>query len=510
MIMFGLYLFMAILLIGGISVDIMRNEFSRLALQNTVDTAVLAAADLDQKLEPDAVVKDYFNKAGMGDYLDSISVTQSVNSRSVTASSSEDVSTLFVNIFGVETMTARATGTAHEEISDIEISMVLDVSGSMGWDSRMDEMKSAAKSFVNAVLADERTADRANAGQVSMSIVPYSTQVNIGPVVAQQINLDYTHDYSHCVDFESNDFRTTEMPSNGRNQTGHFDPWTNSSPASALVCRNDDAFQVQPLSDNKEKLLAQIDALVPQGNTSTDVGLKWGAAMLDPSFRTITDDLIKSGQVGSNFDDRPYDYGRNNTMKVLVVMTDGAHTAQYTLNNSYNQGMTDVWGREYSDGTWRFSVDHEEARDKDRDGKSYERWYLPRLRNWDNSRDGGDSDSKQLSYQELWNASSMYNHAYNMRYTQDWNVNDYYDWRSTPYSWVDSSTKNQRMRDICAEAKAKDILVFSVAFEISSSDAALMLECASSANHYFDVDGEDIVYAFSAIASTINQLRLVQ
>ena len=300
------------------------------------------------------------------------------------------------------------------------------------------------------------------------------------------------------------------MPSNGRNQTGHFDPWTNSSPASALVCRNDDAFQVQPLSDNKEKLLAQIDALVPQGNTSTDVGLKWGAAMLDPSFRTITDDLIKSGQVGSNFDDRPYDYGRNNTMKVLVVMTDGAHTAQYTLNNSYNQGMTDVWGREYSDGTWRFSVDHEEARDKDRDGKSYERWYLPRLRNWDNSRDGGDSDSKQLSYQELWNASSMYNHAYNMRYTQDWNVNDYYDWRSTPYSWVDSSTKNQRMRDICAEAKAKDILVFSVAFEISSSDAALMLECASSANHYFDVDGEDIVYAFSAIASTINQLRLVQ
>ena len=37
-----------------------------------------------------------------------------------------------------------------------------------------------------------------------------------------------------------------------------------------------------------------------------------------------------------------------------------------------------------------------------------------------------------------------------------------------------------------------------------------MRDCASSENHYYDVEGLQIVTAFSSIARTINQLRLVQ
>ena len=508
MLLFGLYLFMGIILIGGISVDIMRNEYSRLGLQNTVDTAVLAAADLDQKLDPEDVVNDYFEKAGMSQYLDSISVVEHLNSRTVTASSSVDVSTLFVSTLGVTSMPARAMGTAHEEISDIEISLVLDVSGSMGWDSRLSEMKQAASNFVNTVLSDERATE--GGGEVSISIVPYSTQVNIGSTVTDQMNLSYRHNYSNCVDFNSNDFSTMALPTGNRNQTGHFDPWTRTSPPSTFVCRNDPAFKVQPLTENKAALLAQIAALTPNGNTSTDVGLKWGAAMLDPSFRNITDDLIAAGDVSSTFNDRPYDYNRPNTMKVLVVMTDGAHTDQFMLRNQYNTGMSDVWGRQYSDGTWRYSVDHRENGNEDGDSIRDERWYLPRTDNWNNTRDGGDSSSQRLSYQQLWSAASLGFNAYNMWYTQNNNANLYWGWYRDPRDFVPPSVKNDRMTSICAEAKSKGILVFSVAFEINEADATLMKACASSENHYFHVDGEDIIYAFSAIASTINQLRLIQ
>ncbi len=48
---------------GGIAVDLMRFESRRAALQGVTDRAVLAAANLDQKLDPKAVVFDYFTKA---------------------------------------------------------------------------------------------------------------------------------------------------------------------------------------------------------------------------------------------------------------------------------------------------------------------------------------------------------------------------------------------------------------------------------------------------------------
>lgn len=507
MILFSLYLFMAILLIGGISVDIMRNEYSRLGLQNTVDTAILAAADLDQKLDPTAVVNDYFDKAGLGNELKSVSVVENLNSRTVTAESSMDLSTLFMGALGVDSLAATANGTAREEISDIEISMVLDVSGSMGSANRLRDLKTAAKKFVNTVLSEERSIT--GEGEVSISIVPYSTQVNVGKAIADEIPLNFRQDYSHCVDFESNDFDSTALPASARNQTGHFDPWGRTSPPEQLVCRNEAAFEVQPLTESKPALLAQIDALTPNGNTSTEIGLKWGAALLDPSFRTVTDRLIQKGELADTFADRPYDYSRPNSMKVLVVMTDGANTAQYTLKDEYNQGMSDVWGYQTSDGSWRFSVDHQEYRDKDDDGDWWEDWYLPRLNRWDDNRDGGNQ-SERLSYQDLWAAASISYNAYYMWYRQDYYNNLYNQWRYDPYGSVSANSKDYRMAEICEAAKEKGVLVFSVAFEISSSDAKLMKQCASSPNHYFDVDGEDIVYAFTAIASTINQLRLVQ
>lgn len=84
------------------------------------------------------------------------------------------------------------------------------------------------------------------------------------------------------------------------------------------------------------------------------------------------------------------------------------------------------------------------------------------------------------------------------------------DWYYAVRKSVGSTTKNLRTKYACDAAKAKGVIVFSIGFEAPSSGQAVLKDCASSASHYFDVDGLEIRDAFAAIASSIRQLRLTQ
>lgn len=63
---FGLQIFLILLVVSGLAIDFVRQEERRTVIQNTLDRAALAAASLDQTLDPKAVVKDYLDKAGLG------------------------------------------------------------------------------------------------------------------------------------------------------------------------------------------------------------------------------------------------------------------------------------------------------------------------------------------------------------------------------------------------------------------------------------------------------------
>ena len=88
---------------------------------------------------------------------------------------------------------------------------------------------------------------------------------------------------------------------------------------------------------------AKIDSFVARGNTSIDIGTKWGTALLDPSTSSVLSNLIASNDVHGDFAGRPYAYGENNVLKVLVVMSDGQNTNQYYMNEPYRDGLSDVW-----------------------------------------------------------------------------------------------------------------------------------------------------------------------
>ena len=144
----------------------------------------MASASLSQTLDPDKVVSDYFAKAGMSNYLQSVTVTNGVNFRTVEANASATTDAYFMHLIKNGdinsdpkriAMTTKGKSIAEQRINNVEISLVLDISGSMGWNNRLENLKVAAKDFVQTVISNDA------AGKISISIVPFDDHVNLGP-----------------------------------------------------------------------------------------------------------------------------------------------------------------------------------------------------------------------------------------------------------------------------------------------------------------------------------------
>ncbi len=517
LIIFGLFIFVLMLMIGGLAIDVMRAENERTRLQNTLDRASLAAADLDQSLDPNAVFNDYVAKAGYGGLGLVPVVSQEgtypdITSRSITVKGVAPIRTLFLGFLGIDELDAIATTTAAEVETDIEISLVLDVSGSMGSNQKLQNMQDAAKKFIDQVLA------ASTKGSISISIVPYSTQVAAGAKLLSRYNVTNEQASSTCVDFRASDFDTASLSNTDLLQrTGHFDRWTGYNDGRRptprdFVCRTDPAFSIQAWSDNANALKTQIEAFTADGNTSIDVAVKWGAALLDPGSQPVLSSMVASKDVSEDFEGRPYAYNRPNTKKYIVVMTDGINTEQFFLNPGYQNGPSTVF---YDAASRMYSVLATEPGDKDGDGTPGEAYFISgdpagtMPRNYD-SRPAGGANAVRLSYPELWARMTVKSNARYNHYAQDGRNSTYDSWFSNVVGEVPRALKDTRLKTICSAAKAKNVTIFSIGFEVTDASAAVMQNCASTVNHFYRVSGKDISYAFTSIANQINQLRLTQ
>ncbi|MBQ0803914.1 MAG: hypothetical protein KBT65_03430 [Sulfitobacter sp.] len=334
-----LFVILMMVTVGGIQLDFMRHELERSRLQAVSDRAVLAAADLDQTQDPKTVVEDYFTKSGMANYLSSVTVDDGLNYRTVSVNASKELDTPYLRKFGVNTMTVPAHSTAEERFPKVEISLVLDISGSMKNNFKLTNMKDAAKAFIDTVLRPG-TKD-----YISLSLVPYSEQVNVGPNIFDALWVDTSHNFSHCIDVPDGHFVQTQMtPGFPWDQTQHFQ-WNYYSIESGnqlntlydTVCPRQAYERVRPISQDAVSLKDQIDQLQPRAGTAIYMGVKWGAALLDPSFQQSTTKLVSDGVVEATFADRPASYDDIETLKTIVLMTDGQNSASNRISQSaYN------------------------------------------------------------------------------------------------------------------------------------------------------------------------------
>ncbi len=533
-VIFGLFLFVLMLMIGGMAVDLMRYETHRTRLQSTLDRATLAAASMSQPLPPKAVVMDYMSKAGLGDLIDEddIDAPTTLTSRRVEVDADIVVDSFFMNFMGIDQLTAPGHSAAEEGASQTEISLVVDVSGSMASNSasgetKIAELREAATQFVNLLQCNPSSGtDTTNCivppGKVSISLIPYNAQVAAGKdlldsleSISPQVTVTSEHSSSHCIHWAEDDFNKTGLDwSDGPlklQRAGHFDPWNYPFEKPFYWhCPINDWRQIQPLAVDRTKLHAQIDSLEAWGSTSIDLGMKWGTLLLDPSIQPAIAKLATDGVVDNSFSDRPHDYNESGINKYVVLMTDGMNFQQYILHDSKREGLSEVWYNEEAD---IYSIYR----------SAYDQYYIPyfdQYRNHPFGQNGTNQttvcegngwwqrcfervsdefgDAVQLSYQELWGEHMPWNRYYE------------FSWLNGAGTYISTDTKDTRLHNLCTAAKDAGITIFTIGFEVSNTSNLVMKECATSPSHHFDANGTNLAAAFASIAREITKLQLVE
>ncbi|MEL7151810.1 MAG: pilus assembly protein TadG-related protein, partial [Pseudomonadota bacterium] len=139
-IIFGLFVLLLLVAIAGLGVDLMRYEHQRVGVQNTLDTAVVAATRLNQAADTNeevtALVKDYFTKAGYDPSIVEVDPNIEVPAggegetlRTVTARVDFSMDTAFMPLLGIDNLPGIVGGGAREGQQLIEVAMILDISG---------------------------------------------------------------------------------------------------------------------------------------------------------------------------------------------------------------------------------------------------------------------------------------------------------------------------------------------------------------------------------------------
>lgn len=526
----SLFLFVVMLMVSGLAIDFMRAETERVRLQSTLDRAILSASSMEQTLDSETVVRDYFEREGLTDYLDDVNVSQGQFYKEVNATASASVTPFFLKMLGINKMPANTYGAAREGYTDIEISLVLDVSGSMGWVStatgnvKIEDLKDAAQEFVYRVQCDPDAGDPElftlspadcviDPETVSVNLVMYNENVLVGETLLSMFNVTNEHSYSSCVDFEDADYTTSAITDTQLLQrAGHFDAWSvwyqwwngsNVAKDYARSCRVDISNEIVPLEENWQTLYNDIEDLDADGYTSIEMGVKWGAALLDPAFNDITTQLValntsSGGAEGvvPAFADRPYDGTLGGVKKVLVVMTDGENTYNYTLKDAYRSGPSEYWYDDDANGDGNkndpvISI-YRSSNNKYRNPLTGAEKYTPY----------GDNPW-QLDWVEVWQmfGTDFYDNSQNNSAGPNWTGN--------PVNQTSPSTKNANMIEICTAAKAQNMIIYTVGFETTTASTTVLKQCASSDAHHFDADGDNIDDAFASIARSIQKLRLI-
>ncbi len=555
---FGLFIFLMILMISGLAVDMMRYEHQRVGVQNTLDTAVVAATRLNQdantNAKVEALVKDYFTKAGYDP--DIVTVVPNIEIpaggdeetlRTVSAVVDFDMDTAFMNMLGIDSLPGIVGGGAREGQQLTEVALVLDISGSMGWGTKLEEMKSAAKSFVTTLIQNN------GEDRVMISIIPYNGQVQISEDLVARIDKDlegaFTWDNTYteydpapahpgavaafnthnpnarCATFLDADFDHRTLSATGDlNPSAKFSDRDRdyAQPSARNFWCGEGYPEVLLYQNNELKLHEYIDSLTASGWTAIDYGMKWAVGVLDPEFRPIVQDMLADTNdpdlsvdlVPQNVAGHPVDYGTPNVFKYVVLMTDGANTRHNDLKDEFKSGPTRIW---YSE---------ELGEDDEYDGflvempenAASQRWYRPK------SPFGTDDDEylsetdfestidpdkvKQWTYHRLYErftvkdaAEFFFQHSDSDAYTAH---------RNAVEDTGSNGTADGRLARICDKA-IDHMTVYAVAFEAPDGGVQALQDCVlRTPGNFFQTTGDQLTKTFEAIAAEITKLRLTQ
>ncbi len=165
------------LLAVGLAVDFSRAISMKARLANALDAAGLAAGATPGLTEAQtkALVNSFFaenypnNEIGV---LDRIDVT--VGQSSLKLSAYATVDTLLVRMIGVNSLNVSVDSEITKESKGLEVALVLDNTGSMNSNGKIDALRTSATELINILYGPN-----ASSPKLFVSLVPFSTGVNV-------------------------------------------------------------------------------------------------------------------------------------------------------------------------------------------------------------------------------------------------------------------------------------------------------------------------------------------
>lgn len=302
----------------GAAVDYTRATAEQARIQAALDAASLAVAKDSRRLGT-AAMQEAADKAFAGNYqprsdttMGPLTVVKDGNTIRLTVEAS--VKTSVAAAIGYDHIPLRVVSQTSWNEPRIEIALVLDNTGSMGWSNKMAALKSAALDLVN-----ELEATRVSADQVKLAVVPFDTQVRIPTsfATASWMRFDSTG--------LSASLATTQATWTGcltdRDQPHDT---TDAAPVSLATyyrgarCASNSITTLQPLTTNFALVRNTINAMQPAGNTNITIGLQMGHAIMSPG--------VPFSETGSEPD----------VLRYMILLTDGENT-QNRFSSRANQ-----------------------------------------------------------------------------------------------------------------------------------------------------------------------------
>ncbi|VAW13267.1 Phage attachment protein  len=168
-------------IVGGVggAVDFSRAYVAQSRLLEAIDAAALAvgASQLTNIDEMEVMAQNFFDanydNKGIGG---GTQITLSADGSIITINAVTTVETLLLGVVGMETIDVVASTEVVKESKSLEIALVLDNTGSMRRNGKIDALKEASETLVDILFGEETVHPK-----LKISLVPFSQTVNVGP-----------------------------------------------------------------------------------------------------------------------------------------------------------------------------------------------------------------------------------------------------------------------------------------------------------------------------------------
>lgn len=324
----------------GLAVDTARYQNLSSRMQQALDGASLAAAKmLSEPDVSDEEVKEraeaFFRAATetFGVKPESISplaVAIDRSAPSVRITGKMEVEALFGGFANLPNMRVlNQQSKVVYDITNVELALVLDITGSMNSKGKLNDLKIAAKDIIDTLFDSAL-----NDSNIRIALAPYAAAVNAGSLAnsvtelpastscykpcwyCSEVCTDITGALTDtCVLERTGGSAFTDAAPSGAAKLPHVSslasiPWGYSCPAPNII----------PLSDrtHRNDLKNAIDSYTADGMTAGHIGTAWGMYLLSPDWETI---------FPADSAPKPYDKG---VQKTMIVMTDGEFNTAYT------------------------------------------------------------------------------------------------------------------------------------------------------------------------------------